>query len=355
MSEPLAPSASEREFYLREFRGRTLGVAGRELAYAEPLAAVVDELTGSGTRVVVLCDARAPLEKVLGGRWLSADATCLEAEAWRALRVEPRLGIELARGAPFLPAVRDVVLRLGIFKLALLDPDGGMSRPDRGAISFVHLDELKGLLAAAGPGDLSARRRRLLREVQAMLEAGVPSVNVCRPENLGDELFTYAGSGTLFTRERYVTVRRLGIDDFDAAADLLTWGTSEGFLAPRAPAEVDRVLASGFGAFVEGRYLAGIGALLRRAGEDLGEIASLYAITRFLGEGIGTHLVAFALEWGRELGLRRIFACTTSERAVSFFERQRFARVAPEALPPRKWETYDPERRARVVCLACEL
>jgi N-acetylglutamate synthase-like GNAT family acetyltransferase len=38
-----------------------------------------------------------------------------------------------------------------------------------------------------------------------------------------------------------------------------------------------------------------------------------------------------------------------------FFERNGFARVAPEALPEQKWRDYDPERRARVVCLAHDL
>ena len=57
-----------------------------------------------------------------------------------------------------------------------------------------------------------------------MLEAGLPAVNICSAEGLAEELFTYAGSGTLFTRDRYMSVRRLGIDDFDAAHDLIHRG-----------------------------------------------------------------------------------------------------------------------------------
>jgi len=65
----------------------------------------------------------------------------------------------------------------------------------------------------------------------------------------------------------------------------------EGYLAPRPPEDVERVLASGFGAFVEGRHLAGIGALLVYPGRKVGEVASLYTLTRFLGEGVGHNLV----------------------------------------------------------------
>ena len=57
--------------------------------------------------------------------------------------------------------------------------------------------------------------------VEAILSAGVAAVNLCRLDGVADELFTYDGSGTLFTREGYVAVRRLGFDDYDAATDLI--------------------------------------------------------------------------------------------------------------------------------------
>jgi len=187
------------------------------------------------------------------------------------------------------------------------------------------------------------------------LRAGVPAVNVCSLEALDDELFTYAGSGTLFTRERYVEVRDLGIDDFDAAQDLVRRGAAEGYLAPRSQEDVDAILAGGFGAFVDTRHLAGIAALLTGYGDDAAELASLYALTRFLGEGVGGHLVAFALERARELRRRYVFACTTSERVGAFFARNGFREVSPDELPAAKWADYDAERRARVRCFRFDL
>ncbi len=184
-----------------------------------------------------------------------------------------------------------------------------------------------------------------------MLEEGVPAVNVCSAPGVASELFTYAGSGTLFTPERYVRVRRLGVDDFDAAADLMARGVEEGFLLARSQAEVDQVLAHAFGAFVEDRYLAGIAALQRDREARLGELVALYAITRFLGEGIGTHLVAYAAERARALGLEALVACTLSEPAVAFFQRQGFERIAHDQLPASKWAGYEPARRDRLVCL----
>jgi amino-acid N-acetyltransferase len=183
----------------------------------------------------------------------------------------------------------------------------------------------------------------------------LPAVNLCSLDGLADELFTYAGSGTLFSRERYVAVRRLGIDDFDAADDLIARGVAEGYLAPRSTEEVERVLTNGFGAFVEGRHLAGIGSLLRWEEAGTAEIASLYTLTRFVGEGIGGHLVAFACERARELGCRSAIAVTTSDRVAAFFERNGFEAVGPEEIPAEKWHDYDPNRRDRARCLRRKL
>jgi N-acetylglutamate synthase-like GNAT family acetyltransferase len=344
---------SERDFYLREFRDRTMAIAVEAPDVAADLAPVLDTLS-SGECRVVLC-ARHPdaLDKLVEGRWLEADAPGLEAEVWRRLHVRPRLGVPLVGARPFLEQVRDLAVRLGVFKLVVLDPEGGLPAASQARSTCVDRDGLSRLLAG-GDSEL-ASRLPLLRAVDAMLEQGVPAVNLCAPGGLADELFTYAGSGTLFTRERYVQVRRLGVDDFDAVADLVARGVEEGFLLPRSREEMDRVLAHGFGAFVEGRYLAGIGALLVHREPALGELVALYAITRFLGEGVGAHLVAFAAERARGLELEALVACTVSTRAAAFFERQGFRRVTPAELPPSKWQGYEPARLAQVICLRREL
>jgi len=350
------PAFSEKGFYLEEFYGKTLAIAvpAAELRFPEVLGQVVDELTANGTNVVLLSTERGPLERFVGVHVLSMAATPrFEGTVWRRLRDSFRLGVVIAGSLAFAPACREAAVRLGITKLVWIDRDGGIVRSDGERVSFVHLDELRALLAA-GPR-ASHRRTHLLREVEAMLVAGVPAVNVCTLPGLHDELFTYNGSGTLFTQERYMIVRRLGIDDYDAASDLIARGTEEGYLAPRSEAQLDAVLASGFGAFIEGYHLAGIGALLVDELGRCAEVASLYTLTRFIGEGVGTHLVAYAITRGRELGLTYVYACTTSERVAAFFARHSFQSVPTDSLPPTKWRGYDATRRAALKCLRRDL
>jgi N-acetylglutamate synthase-like GNAT family acetyltransferase len=356
-SEGRAGSAfSEKSFYLNEFRGRTLAIAvpAADLGAPAALESVLKELEGGGTRVLVISTQRSALEAVLGLRVLSAALPRLEAAVWRAFAEAPRIGIAVAGSQAFAPACREIVLRLGVSKLVWIDREGGLLRPDGSRESFVDRAELEALLASGGAG-ANARRVALLREVEEALDSGIAAVNVCTLEGLPDELFTYAGSGTLFTRERYVVVRRLCLDDYDAADDLIARGVAEGYLAPRPPHEIERVLTSGFGAFVEGRHLAGIGALLVIPQARAAELASLYTLTRFLGEGVGAHLVSHALERARALGCEYVFACTVSDRVAGFFERCGFRRVGPGEIPTEKWRDYDPERRSAVRCLRYDL
>jgi N-acetylglutamate synthase-like GNAT family acetyltransferase len=354
MSQPSgrAPVFSEKGFYLQEFRGRTLAFCAPPptLTKPAPLLDVLEELRRNDTGVLVMAQVPRDLATLGVERVIPQTEAGLEGEVWRELREFGAAGLLPAQGRPFAAACRELAVRLGIWKLVWLDPDGGLAGSDGRRDSFVDLAELRRLAA-----DPAHPRAALLREIQALLEAGIAAVNVCATEGVADELFTYAGSGTLFTRKRYLEVRRLGIDDYDAAADLIARGVEEGYLAPRPASEVDRVLASGFGAFVEGRHLAGIGALLVYPEAGAGEIASIYTLTRYIGEGVGGHLIAHALDQAEELGLRSVFACTTQERVAAFFERHGFAPARSEDLPPSRWEGYDGERRARLRCFQLAL
>jgi len=355
---PMASTAgySERDFYLQEFRGRTLGVACPAGRLRDPslLASVVQTLARNETRVVVISSRRSALQSVVGGRILPAATPRLETAVWRAQRESAGLGLLLGGRRPFATQCRELALRLGFFKLVWIHPQGGLRSPRGGErLSFVHQDELRHLLALGRR--VGRERLALLREVDRLLSGGLPAVNVCTLEGLAEELFTYSGSGTLFTRKRYIAVRDLGLDDFDAAYDLIDRGVRDGTLAPRPPAEIDRVLASGFGAFVEGSHLAGIGALLPYPEARAGEIASLYTLGRFLGEGVGQQLVRYALRQARGLRLRWVFACTTQPRVGAFFEHQGFEAVDADELPARKWRGYDRRRRRRVLCYRREI
>ena len=108
--------------------------------------------------------------------------------------------------------------------------------------------------AVRGRSRCGGRREQTLREIESRAPGGAARRSTsARRRALAEELFTYSGSGTLFTRERYVDVRRLGIDDFgrrrphrSAASPRDTWRRG------RCASSI-ACFANGYGAFVEGR------------------------------------------------------------------------------------------------------
>jgi N-acetylglutamate synthase-like GNAT family acetyltransferase len=360
MSSPIRPF-SERAFYLAEFRGRSIGIAWPEDEpfEAEPLGAVLDELVANQTRVILLSPRADALAAGSPEPAVDLEDGEFAQRLWGRLRRAGRAGLRVSAGS-FEADCERAALRLRLAKLVWIQSVPPVTRGGEGAggdrVSMVDLAHL-GLLLGGSTDDPGFRPRAgagtqaLLHAIRAMIEGGVPAVNVCAAKELAQELFTYAGAGIFFTRDRYADVRPLGLDEFDAASDLIARGEADGFLVARDQAARDAVLANGVGVFIEGRYLAGIGAILPHPAENAGEIASLYALTRYVGEGAGSQIVRFAIERAREQGLAYLFSCTTSDRVQAFFERHGFRVVSQDQVPDAKWKEYDAARRRRVRCL----
>jgi len=376
----------EKDFYLEQFRGRTVLIAVAPAAAADradlrPLAGTVADLARNETRTLVWWPAvgqpgerrlLAALGRARGGRKgrapapvfrLAPDASAdtVRAALWGMTRHE-RLCVLLALGAreesDFPQHAMSLAAELRVSKLVLLHPGGGLVAAGRAPLSFVDENVLETLLRQgeaewSGLGD----RRPLLVAVREAIRNGVESVNVCAAEGIADDLFTYTGSGTFFTRGDYCHVAPLGIDDFAQAERLLERGQREGLLKQRTAEEIAQVLAAGVGASLTAHHLAGVAGLVTApyARERAGEIVGLYTITRFKGEGIGERLVAYLVAEAERQGLDYVFACTVDERARQFFERLGFERVTPSEVPADKWSAYDPRRRARVVVLRRQL
>ncbi|HEB88071.1 MAG TPA: GNAT family N-acetyltransferase [Deltaproteobacteria bacterium] len=357
---PLRPF-SEREFYLAEFRRRSIGIAWPETesfdpAAREALIEVVSELAENQSRVVVMSPDEAVFAAVGPSAVVDFGDDRFGPGLWRKLREGGRAGLRLSSPS-FAEECTRAAMALRLAKVVWIQSEPPVERPAAEArvsvLDLAHLETLVGSSTGREGASFVVRpgKRELLASIRSMIQGGIPSVNVCAGHEVARELFTYAGAGILFTRDRYAEVRPLALDDYDPANDLIERGEADGFLVPRDPESRDDVLAHGVGVFIEGRYLAGIGAILPHPEENAGEIASLFALTRYAGEGVGSQIVRHAMERARREGLAYLFSCTTSDRVEQFFLRHGFRRVSPDDVPKAKWQAYDPERRARVRCL----
>lgn len=395
---------TEKEFYLDEFRGRTLVFAVQHAGPPDRLRAlgeVARDLLVNDTRVLILLGGAAARERAAlraierpltglpsatqvalpfpqlrlvpgagTGPVLSFDAADVAAthvsdallvRLWDILRATPFfLGLCESEAPDQLAGfAARVGARLRVHKLVIADPAGGVQgvgndRP----LSFMD-EAMTAQLLTAGEAESAGlgTRRPLLDAIRTGLVDGISSINLCTLDGLARELFTYEGSGTLFTREDYCKVERLSLDDFHEVEKVLERGQREGYLKMRTPAEIAPILFSGYGATIGQHHLAGVCALQteRYERERAGEIVGLYTITRFKGEGVGVKLIACMKTEGRSRGLAYLFACTTQERVGQFFERQGFHAIPQSEAPPAKWMGYDDARRRGVACYRFDL
>jgi amino-acid N-acetyltransferase len=385
MSEPTHDTTfSEKEFYLEEFRGKTLLFALRagEIqtnADANTAVEVFTTLLENETRLLLLIEATGEKEeqqrlKALGKRLVRAakipavpstvlpvggEDDVLLTQIWEVLRSSPLcIGLWPANFEQSLVScAQRIAVRLKVYKLVFLDSLGGIVAGGS-RLSFMNgavLQELlrQGTAEWAGLG----ARRPLLEAIRVALEGGVSSVTLCPLSGLARELLTYEGCGTLFTLADYCQVEHLGIDDFYEVERLMQRGVREGSLKERTPHEIGQLLLHGYGARLGSGVgeLAGFCALLPYPVDRAGEIVGLYTITRFQGEGVGGRLVEQMLTEGKRQAFTYLFACTTQEGAQRLFKRHGFCRVSPENVPATKWQGYDLERKQHVVVYRREL
>ncbi len=394
--EKRAPTAkgtdefAEKSFYLDEFRSRSLcfSIQAANLSSTgglADLALLIRQLIGNDTRVILLLGnegsdavtirkvSRTLREHLATGRAavrlpqrhrrpsLAGLVKALDTEQsdrelsklWTILRRAP-LFVGIVPAQHLLETSQWITGRLRVFKWVVLEPHGGIVSRSGSPISFIDNSVLTELLRA-GAAEWSGidGRKDTLRAVQKALRLGVKAVNLCAPADVETELFTYEGSGTLFTPEDYCRIDPLGIDDFEEVERLLERGHREGFLKGRDKSQIGAILLNGFGATIGERHLAGICGLLTSGYENAGagEVAGLYTFTRFKGEGVGARLLARLLTEATGLGLAYVFACTTDANAAAFFARHGFEKVARSAVPAAKWRGYDPTRLRSVTVL----
>jgi N-acetylglutamate synthase-like GNAT family acetyltransferase len=127
--------------------------------------------------------------------------------------------------------------------------------------------------------------------------------------------------------------RRARISDAPAIFGLIAHYSAQGLLLARAQEEIRRNIGH-FLVQTDSRRVVGC-LSLEKYNADLAEIRSVAVDTQIRGCGIGTKLIAFALEEARKSEIARVFAVT---HAPQFFERQGFV------ASPRKQLTEKIER-----------
>ena len=374
----LTPVFSEKTFYLEEFYGKSLLFAlippsGSRISELDSLMRTLRELRRNQTRCIVIVSASAlgrlmrrmgrmappepppVFDPSVGMRTRPYPPDSAVARLWSALKAGKIVIASTSTDDPedLLVFAQELASRLRVFKLLLLDREGGLVDDNGERLSFVESKRIGRALKRLK----SRLRRKVLRLAADALGDGVGSVNLVSPRDVYEELFSFLGAGTLFTLTPYGSARPISIDDFEEVEALIMRGQDEGFLLRRSPEQIASILPSCFGYRVGDEHLAGVCSLLtepyRR--NRAGEITALYTLTRFQGEGVAVQLINEVIQEARARRLKYVFACTSEDRAARFFLRMKFQRVGPSAVAPVKWRGYDSSRIARLSIFRLDL
>ncbi|MBF0194014.1 MAG: GNAT family N-acetyltransferase [Magnetococcales bacterium] len=361
----------EKSFYLKAFQGTTLAVTVANKSDLNPQSiasfkTAITELSSHGCRVLLFwqkCKVTKEFWQDISSLFSKQNVNpiiyhkkgerkLLPQPLWQEGSAVIPIEIDSDNDDFYLDEVVRLVIAWRIKRLVLTQQQGGVNYLDGQLLSYVNNNKLKNILQ-----DQPKEKTVLLNSVQHLLNRGVGGVTICRLQDVAQELFTYEGCGTFFSKEHYCRVRSLEIDDYAQVAALIRQGEAEGYLLPRSDSELSEILLSGYGAFIADNHVAGVCCLVNESYEsdNTGEIVTLYALTRFQGEGIGVQIIEHVVQEARKLGLKSIFSCTTRGRVVSFFERNGFYQVDQSQIPPAKWASYSEKRRQNLVCLRLDV
>jgi amino-acid N-acetyltransferase len=129
------------------------------------------------------------------------------------------------------------------------------------------------------------------------------------------------------------TIRKALIQEVPEIRRMLAEFAKVGDVLPRTLANLYSQVRDYFVFLEPSGTLAGTAAL-HISWDGLGEIRSLVVAPDHQGQGIGSRLVQSCLEEARQLGLKQVFALTTSP---AYFQRFGFRLFPREDLPPIVW------------------
>ncbi len=311
---------------------------------------------------VIFCAADSSLSQSLAGWNRSGDRfSVVEVESKDLLTVKllDRVRAELAAGnAPFVaitdlpvdsearqPVEADVIsaaVSLGAEKVFFPGAAPGLLVNGK-CRSYPSMLEVREAIESKAALNIPAERLRFLADQQELHSIDLVLVEARRGA-IYEEVFTHAGSGTLFTREYPNILRQADEKDVRDIMALMHPYIAEGTL--KAISE-DSLLAliPAFTVYSVNDQIIAAAALIDYG--DSSELAKLCTLPRFQARGRARALVRAVLDRAKNEGKSSVFALTVQPYVGEFFERIGFKGVERECLPLEWKASYDFTRQSR--------
>lgn len=261
----------------------------------------------------------------------------------------PPLGFS-PTGEAFNLSLEDIATSLAITldadKLIFLCSDESMPRLDNRSLAEVSEDEAEGILAQ---GDLNEEAAFTLWHALRACRGGVARAHLV-PYGLDGalllELFTHDGVGMMLVEETLEALRPATIDDVAAIVSLLEPLESDGTLAARGRATVERDIER-FTVIEHDSVIFGCAALYVFDGSPMGELACLMVRSETREQGDGERLLKSIEAQAKAVGLTAIFVLTT--RTTHWFMKRGFKAATIAALPEDRRAHYNWDRKSQIL------
>ncbi|OGA05662.1 MAG: amino-acid N-acetyltransferase [Betaproteobacteria bacterium RIFCSPHIGHO2_12_FULL_69_13] len=197
-------------------------------------------------------------------------------------------------------------------------------------------------------GGLTPQTARAIEHAIRAVGAGVGRAHLVARRAAGAmllELFTHSGVGTMITADPVEKLRAARIEEVRGILALIEPLEAEGSLVKRSR----ELLEAEIGNFLVVEHdgaIVGCAALYPFPEQKSAEFACLAVAQEVRDAGYGERLLRACEERARSLGIRRVFALTTS--AAHWFLEQGFRAADVSALPPRRQALYNWRRGSKV-------
>ena len=355
-------STLELLYYCRRFQNSVFAFLFKEHSHCEQLVMDLRVLQAAGIRQVIVCPDDDGLVSALetwnraGDKFVVIEVAGAEIGSEALLS---RLNSELSAGCSPFVALQDMpedlvtrqalegriiecLASLGCSKVFFPAEEPGLV-VDGVFKSYPTLDQVQEALAHGAKLNLPAERVRFLIDQQQLHDIDLVLVEA-RRGSIFEEVFTHAGSGTLFTRDYPNILRAATEGDVREIMAIMQPYVAEGALKPVTEEELLGTIRSFMVYSVNGQVVCA--AALKPYGDSC-ELAKLCTLPRFQARGRARALVRALVDEARKQGKRSIFALTVQPYVGEFFERLGFTQVARETLPEQWQSGYDFSRPSK--------
>ncbi len=355
-------STLELLYYCRRFQNTLFGFLFQEHRHCEQVVMDLRVLQAAGIRQVIVCPDDDELVSVLetwnrsGDRFVVIEVSASElgtpafierlqrelrsgAAPFVALQDMPR---ELAGRQALESVVIELLVALGCQKVFFPSEESGLYI-DGVFKSYPPVEKIREALNSGASFNIPVERVRFLVEQQE--RHGIDLVLVrARRGAIFEEVFTHAGSGTLFTQEYPNILRAANESDVRQIMAIMQPYVAEGALRPVTEEELLGGIRSFMVYSVNDQIVCA--AALKSYGDSC-ELAKLCTLPRFQARGRARTLVIALIDEAKRQRKRSIFALTVQPYVGEFFERLGFVPVEREILPDDWKRGYDFSRPSK--------